>query len=145
MGLKDKIKTESVEALKKGDHRRVEVLRYLVSLIDKREMQLPLGEMKEDEELEVLRKELKNKEESRAIFAKAGRSDLVEQQDYEIGVLGEYLPPDLNEEEVEKIIEEAMAEAGNNFGMVMKLVMGKVRGRVAGEVVARLVKQKLGQ
>lgn len=90
--LKDKFKAETVAALKSGDRKRVEVIRYLIALIDKRALQLPVDKMTEAEEVRVLRKELKNKEEDREIFSKAGRNDLVEQQDYEIGVVKEYLP-----------------------------------------------------
>ena len=75
--LKDKLKLESVNALKAHDQKLVDVLRFLVSLIDKKELQLPAGKMTEADEIAVLRKELKNKEESREMFAKAGRGDLV--------------------------------------------------------------------
>ena len=59
--LKDKLKKESIEALKSHDQKRVDVLRFLVSLIDKKELQLPVGKMTDAEEIGVLRKELKNK------------------------------------------------------------------------------------
>jgi uncharacterized protein YqeY len=65
---RDKIKKEAVDALKSGDRKKVEVLRFLVSLIDKREMQLPPGALTEAEEINVLRKELKNKEEAGKCF-----------------------------------------------------------------------------
>ena len=59
--FKDKLKSDSVLALKNRDSARVDVLRFLISLIDKREMQLPPGGMTEKEEIVVLRKELKKK------------------------------------------------------------------------------------
>ena len=148
--LKDKIKSDSVIALKNHDPKRVEVLRYLVSLIDKKALQLPPEQMTEGEEVAVLRKEQKNKEESKEMFLKGGRKDLVEQMDYEIRVLKEYLPQEMGEEEVKQIIEEVLqgrsGEVGEkaNFGMVMGAVMKKVAGRVGGEVVSRLVRERLG-
>jgi uncharacterized protein YqeY len=141
--LKDKLKVEVVVALKNGDRRRVEVMRYLVALIDKRALQLPINKMTEAEEIQVLRKELKNKREAREIFSKAGRNDLVEQQDYEIGVVEGYLPLEMSEEEIEKIVDEVMAKKGSNLGMVMGEVMKMVAGRVEGEVVAKIVRQKI--
>jgi len=141
--LKDKIKQESVTALKSHDQRLVDVLRFLVSLIDKKELQLPAGKMTESEELTVLRKELKNKEESKEMFAKAGRSDLVEQMDYEIEVVKKYLPAELTEEAVEKIVDEVVAEKGNNFGLVMKEVMVKLGGSVDGGVISGIVKKMI--
>ena len=140
--LKDKIKSDSVSALKNHDQKRVDVLRFLISLIDKKEMQLPPGGMTEKEEISVLRKELKNKQESREMFLKAGRNDLVEQQDYEIKVVGEYLPQEMTEAEVEKIVDDVLAEFGANFGLVMKNVMIKTGGRVGGEVISKIVKEK---
>lgn len=141
--LKDKIKTESIEALKNHDQKLVEVLRFLISLIDKKELQLPAGKMTEAEELIVLRKELKNKEESKEMFAKAGRSDLVDQMDYEIEVVKKYLPAELSQEAIEKIVDDVVAEKGNNFGLVMKEVMVKLGGSVDGSVISGMVKTKI--
>jgi len=140
--IRDKLKTDSVDALKKRDSVRVEVLRFLISVIDKRGLQLPPGGMDEKEEMAVLRKELKNKEESKKMFAMAGREDLVKQMDYEIGVLNEYLPKDLGEEEIEKIVSEAVLKVGLNFPMVMREAMAVIAGRAGGEVVSRIVKEK---
>lgn len=141
--LKDKIKTESIEALKNHDQKLVEVLRFLISLIDKKELQLPAGKMTEAEELIVLRKELKNKEESKEMFAKAGRSDLVDQMDYEIEVVKKYLPAELSQEAIEKIVDDVVAEKGNNFGLVMKEVMVKLGGSIDGSVISGMVKTKI--
>ncbi|HEX8923137.1 MAG TPA: GatB/YqeY domain-containing protein [Patescibacteria group bacterium] len=141
--LLDKLKSDSVTALKNHDAKRVEVVRYLISLVNKREMQLPPGGLNEAEVISVLRKELKNKEESREMFAKAGRQELVDEVDYEIEVVKEYLPKELSEEELEKMVDEAIAESGSNFGMVMRSVMGKVQGRAGGDVISKMVNQKL--
>jgi uncharacterized protein YqeY len=141
--LKNKLKQESVEALKNHDQKLVDVLRFLVSLIDKKELQLPAGKITEADEIAVLRKELKNKEESREMFAKAGRSDLVEQMDYEIGIVKEYLPAELSQSDVEKIVDEVMVEKGNNFGLIMKEVVSKTGGLVDGGVISAIVKQKI--
>ncbi|MGI5840627.1 MAG: GatB/YqeY domain-containing protein [Patescibacteria group bacterium] len=145
MLLKEKIKADSVAALKEHNGRKVEVLRYLVSLIDKRELQLPPGKMSDEEAISVLRKELKNKEESRAMFEKASRADLVEELDYEIAIVKEYLPEEMSEEEVGKIVGEIVDKVGGNFGMVMREVMPRIGGRASGEVVSRIVREKLGE
>lgn len=141
--LKDRIKQESVEALKNHDQRLVDVLRFLISLIDKKELQLPAGKMVESDEIGVLRKELKNKEESREMFAKAGRGDLVEQMDYEIEIVKKYLPAELSREDIEKLVSEVVAEKGNNFGLVMKEVMVKLSGSVDGGVISEIVKARI--
>jgi len=141
--LKDKLKKESVEALKAHDQKKVDTLRFLISLIDKKEGQLPVGQMTEADEIGVLRKELKNKEESREMFVKGNRTDLVEQLDYEIEVVKSYLPQEISEAKVAEIVSEVIAEKGNNFGLVMKEVMTKLNGAVDGSVVSRIVKEKI--
>lgn len=141
--IKDKLKLNSVEALKNHDSVKVGALRFLISLIDKKEMQLPVGQMTEAEETGVLRKELKNKEESREMFLKGNRNDLVEQLDYEIEILKEYLPEEISEDKVVEIVTKVVAEKGNNFGLVMKEVMSQLNGSVDGSVVSRIVKEKI--
>lgn len=141
--LKDKLKKNSIESLKNRDSKRVEVLRFLVSLIDKKELQLPVGQMTEDDEMGVLRKELKNKEEAKELFLKGNRMDLVEQMDYEIAVVKEYLPPEMSEEKIEEIVAQVIGEKGNNFGLVMKETMSKLGRAADGGVVSRIVKEQI--
>ena len=81
MLVKDKLKQAVMAAMKAHDQQTVDASRFLISLIDKKALQLPPDGMTEAEEINVLRKELKNKEESKEMFAKAGRTDLVEQLD----------------------------------------------------------------
>jgi uncharacterized protein YqeY len=141
--LKNKIREEVVRALKAGESERVEALRYLIALIDKKELQLPLGKMGEKEEIGVLQKELKDKKEGRELFLKGGRNDLVEKLDREIAIVKEYLPQELSEEELDKIIDEVVVDKGGQFGLVMREVLAKVAGRVEGGVVAARVKAKI--
>lgn len=145
MMLKDKLKQHSIEALKNHDPKRVEVLRFLVSLIDKKELQLPVGQMTETDEVAVLRKELKNKEEAKELFVKGNRVDLVEQMDYEISVVKEYLPPEISQEKIKEVIIQLIEEKGNNFGLIMKEAMVSLGGSVDGGVVSRVVKEELNR
>ncbi|MDP4009465.1 MAG: GatB/YqeY domain-containing protein [Candidatus Shapirobacteria bacterium] len=141
--FKDKIKSDSVTALKDHNQQRVDVLRFLVSLMDKKELQLPPGGMDDNQEILVLRKELKNKEESREMFLKANRMDLVEQMDYEISVVKEYLPKEMSMEELDRVVDQAIEKNGTNFGLVMRDVMTAVNGRVGGDVISKKVKERL--
>jgi len=140
---RSKLKTDCDAALKLGDVRVVGVLRYLISVLDKRELQLPSGEMDESEEIKVLRKEMKNKEEARVMFLKAERTDLVTDQDFEIEVLKKYLPAEVPILEVETLVEQVISEKGKNFGLVMGEVMKRLGGKVSGETVSKIVKDKL--
>jgi len=142
--LKDKIKSDSVIALKNRDQRLVDTLRFVISLIDKKELQMEVGKMTTDDEIAVLRKELKNKQESMEMFAKAGRNDLVDQLKYEIEIVAAYLPKELSEEEIVKMVEEVVAKVGTmNFGMVMGQVMKMTGGRASGDLVSKIVREKL--
>lgn len=141
--LKDKIKQDILVAMKDRDMKKVNVLRFLVSLIDKKALQLPVGEMKESDELVVMQKELKNKEESLEIFKKAERQDLVTDLEEEIEILKSYLPKMLSEEEIEKMVDEAIESVGVNFGVVMREVIGKAAGRAEGAVISSIVKKKI--
>ena len=90
-----------------------------------------------------MRKELKNKEESREMFVRGDRSDLVAQLDYEIEIVKSYLPAEITEDQIKKVVDEIIGGKENNFGLVMKEVMTKLGGEVEGSTVARIVKEKL--
>ena len=141
--MRDKLKKDSFDALKNRDNKRVDVLRFLISLIDKKEMQLPPGGLTEMEEVTVLRKELKNKEESKEMFLKGDRQDLVDQLNYEISVVREYLPAEMSENKIREIVEQVVVEKGNNFGMIMKEVMIRTGGTVDGSVISKIVKENI--
>ena len=141
--IKQKIKEDSVMALKAGARKKVDVLRYVLSLIDKKEMSMPLGQMTKEDELTVLRKELKNKKEAMKMFSEGKRDDLVKDSQEEIEILSAYMPEEVSDEEVKKKVIEVVAEKGSNFGMVMGEVMKSFGGRVEGGVVSVLVKQEI--
>lgn len=146
--IRDKLKQDSVVALKAHDNKRVGVLRFLISLIDKKELLLPPGTMGDNEVVGVLRKELKNKEESKEMFLKAGRVDLVEEQDYEIAVVKEYLPAEMSEEKIREIVESCVGvglKPARTFGEIMREVMAKTGGTVGGDVVSKIVKEKINK
>jgi uncharacterized protein YqeY len=141
--LKDKIKQDSISALKEHNSTLVSVLRYLISLIDKKELRLPPNSIKESDEIGILQKELKNKEESREVFVKADRNDLVSDLDYEIKVLKSYLPKKMEVPEIEVLVDKAILNNGNSFPLVMKEVISSVAGRAGGDIISKIVKEKL--
>lgn len=143
--IKQKIKEDSVTALKAGNRKKVDVLRYVLSLIDKKEMSLPSGSMTPEDEFAVLRKELKNKKESMEMFAKGNRDDLVAEMKEEIEILSSYMPDEVSQEEISKKVAEVVASKGANFGMVMSEVMKSFGGRVDGAVVSKIVKEEISK
>lgn len=143
--LRDKLKSDADTALKNHHQEMVDILRYLISLIDKKALSMPASEFGGMEEIAVLQKELKNKEEARLMFEKAGRNELVEKEDREIEVLKNYLPKSLSEDELNTIVDEVMALGAADFGTIMRGVLAKTAGRAGGQQVSELVKKKLGQ
>jgi uncharacterized protein YqeY len=143
--LRNKLKEDADNALLAHNQELVDILRYLISLIDKKALQLPPDKFNEAEEIGVLQKELKNKEEAKKMFENAGRTDLVEKENREIEVLKMYLPQGLGEAEIEAMIDQVMGEGAADFGSIMRGTLAKAAGRAGGQQVSELVKKKLGQ
>ena len=141
MSLLEQLKSEVVKAVMAKDSRRATALRFLISLIDKRALQLPADGLTEAEVLNVLQKEMKNKVEDKETYSSANRMDLVAELIYEIELLKVFLPAELSREEIKKGIEEIVERVGNNFSLVMREAMTKYKGRVDGGVVSGMVKE----
>lgn len=106
-------------------------------------------ELDDDGVLDVIAKELKKRRDSLPEFEKSGRTDLIENLNKEIEVLLGYLPEQLTEDEIQKIVEETIAEIGastmKDMGKVMGAVSSKVRGRADNRVVSGFVKSLLSK
>lgn len=147
MGVKEKIMADMKEAMKAKDMMKVSTLRLLLSEIKNKEID-KRGELTDEEIYAVIQKAVKQRKESIEQYKNAGRADLVEKEEAELKILESYLPEQLSEEELEKIIDEAIKEAGaasiKDLGKVMKIVMPKVKGRADGKIVNQKVREKLG-
>ena len=106
-------------------------------------------ELDDDGVLDVIAKELKKRRDSLPEFEKSGRTDLIENLNREIEVLLGYLPKQLTEDEIHKIVEETIAETGattmKDMGKVMGAVSPKVKGRADNRVVSGYVKKLLSK
>ena len=98
--------------------------------------------------IEVVAKEVKKRKDVLPDFEKAGRADLIEATQREIEILTKYLPSQLTEEELDKIVSETVSETGassmKDMGKVMSALMPKVKGRADWKTVNELVKKHLG-
>ena len=103
-------------------------------------------ELDDDGVLDVIAKELKKRRDSLPEFEKSGRTDLIDNLNKEIEVLLGYLPEQLTEDEIQKIVEETIAETGaatmKDMGKVMGAVSSKVKGRADNRVVSGYVKKR---
>ena len=106
-------------------------------------------ELDDDGVLDVIAKELKKHRDSLPEFEKSGRTDLIDNLNKEIEVLLGYLPEQLTEDEIQKIVEETIAETGastmKDMGKVMGAVSSKVKGRADNRVVSGYVKKLLSK
>ena len=106
-------------------------------------------ELDDDGVLDVIAKELKKRRDSLPEFEKSGRTDLIDNLNKEIEVLLGYLPEQLTEDEIQKIVEETIAETGaatmKDMGKVMCAVSSKVKGRADNRVVSGYVKKLLSK
>ncbi len=104
-------------------------------------------ELADDAIIDIISKQLKQRKDSLAEFVKANRDDLVEETKSEIQVLEGYLPQQLSEEELEKIVIETIAEVGatsmKDMGKIMATIKPKTAGRADGRKINELVKKNL--
>lgn len=105
------------------------------------------GELSEDEEIKLLAKLVKQRKDSAAIFTEQNRSDLADPELAQAEIIGKFLPEQLNEAELRKIIKETIAETGaegmKDMGKVMGMVSKKVSGRADGKTISTIVKEEL--
>lgn len=150
--MKEKIQQDIKEALRAKDELRLSVLRMLSSAIHNRELEKRAKSGKEetltDEEVAaVIRSEVKKHRDSIAEFEKGGRKDLAEKESAELKILEAYLPAELSDEEIEKIVKEVIAETGasdaKQFGRVMSEAMKRIKGQAGGDRVSAAVRRFL--
>lgn len=145
--LREKIADDMRTAMKARDQARVAALRMLMTSVKNTEVE-KRHDLTDDEVLEVVVGEAKRRRESIEAFTKGGRTDLVDKESAELGVLEAYLPAKLSDVELAALVDQAIAETGasspKQLGDVMKAVMPKVRGRADGAQVSALVKARLG-
>jgi len=144
--IADTITQKIGDALKAGDEIRLSTLRLLSSALNY-EFIAKQHKLSEDEEIAVVIKEAKMRKEAIEAYTKANAIDRAEKEKKELEILQEFLPPEMNDEELEKIVNEAItqtnAAAISDMGKVIGIVMGKVKGQVEGSRVSLLVKEKL--
>ncbi len=147
MSLKQRITEDMKAAMRGGDKRRLGVIRLIQAAIKQREVDERI-ELDDAQVLATLDKMVKQRRDSIAQYEKAGRDDLVQQEDYEIGVIQEYLPAALSEGEIDALVDEAIAATGANsmrdMGAVMAQLKPQLQGRADMGAVSKKIKSRLG-
>ena len=141
MTVTERVKSDLTAAMKAGERERVSTLRLVLS-----ELQKAAKEGGGDE-LAVLRRERKRRQESARAFRDGDRPELAVAEEAEAALIEAYLPAELDDAELERLVAEAVAESGasgpRDMGKVMPLVMEKAGGRADGRRVSGLVKLAL--
>src|SRR5919199_7008543 len=131
MTLADTVKADLASAMKAGERGRVGALRLVLSELQK------AAKEGDGDEVAVLRRERKRRLDAAEQYRGGGRTDLAEQEEGEARLIEGYLPAELSDEELDRLVTDALAEAGasapGDMGKVMSIVMPKVGGRADGK------------
>ena len=146
MSLQDQLLAEMNKAAKARDRIKLSTVRLIRSAIKNKEIEKrkPL----EDEEiLKVISSMIRQRGESIQLFRKGGREDLVKKEEAELMILQSFLPEQLSEEQIKKLIDEILKETEattfKDMGKVMRTLMPKIAGRADGAKVNQMVREKL--
>ena len=146
MSLVQQLESEVKQATLARDATRRDALRLILASLRsaEKELQRPLTN---DEELQVLQRERKRRNEAADAFRAGGREEQAAGEEAELAVLEEFMPAPLSEDELERIVDDAIAENGatnmRDMGRVMADVMPQIAGRADGSAVSQLVREKL--
>ncbi len=147
MSLKETLQQDLMTAMKTKDEASLSAIRLLKTAIMKVET---AGEQKtatDEEIIQLVGKEIKQRKDSIEQFEKGGRPELAEKEKAELKVLEKYLPPQLGEDEIKAIIKEGISATGASskadIGKLMGAIMPKTKGKADGGLVNRLVQEAL--
>lgn len=171
MLLKQKIQSDSTDALKKGEQLKLSVLRMLLAGVATKEKEkrykisnekpdlkeqelIKESELTEEQMIETISSEIKKRKDAIVLYKQGNRPELVEKEQKEMEVLKKYLPEQLSKEELEKLVRESIAKikgemkdpstsSGQVMGKVMADLNPKIKGKADGGQVSRIVKELL--
>ncbi|MBM7614654.1 GatB/YqeY domain-containing protein [Alkaliphilus hydrothermalis] len=146
MSLKDQLTNDLKEAMKSKDQLRKNVITMVRADIKQVEVDKRVELVNEDI-IDIIAKQVKQRRDSLEEFTKGGREDLAEQAQQEVNILLTYLPKQMSEEEIVKLVSETIQEVGANsmkdMGKVMAAIVPKTKGKADGKLVNEIVKKYL--
>jgi uncharacterized protein len=148
MRLRDRINDDLIAAMKAKESERLSVIRMMKAAVKNREIEVR-SELEDEEVMRVLLSMVKQRKDSVEQFTSGGRVDLAEKETREIKILEDYLPAEVDDEEIGAVIDAVISETGagtlRDMGKVMKECMARFSGRpVDGGKVSELVRARLG-
>lgn len=150
MSLKERIGEDIKSAMKAKDKIRLETVRGIKKVILEKEVALrPKGQdsLTEEQEIEVLSQQAKQRRDSIEQYRNGGREDLAEKEAQELAIIETYLPEQLSEDEVKNILDKIISSVGaktpKDMGKVMGAAMKELKGKADGKQIQAIVKEKL--
>jgi uncharacterized protein YqeY len=148
MSLQKKVMDAMKVAMKEKDTVALQSLRAVKSAILLAQTEEGASEeLSEDQELKLLQKLVKQRKDSASIFTEQGRDDLAAPELAEAEVIGQFLPAQMGEEEIAKVVDEIIAQTGastmKDMGKVMGMANKAMAGRADGKTISTLVKARL--
>lgn len=152
MSLQQKLNNDLKQAMRDKDELRLSVLRMAVSALKNRSIEKRgkgLEEtLTEEEIIAVMRSEVKKRHDAIVEYKKGNRPKLAQKEKEEMAILEQYLPAEMSDEEIEKIVKEVVTGIGDitpkGFGKVMGEAMKRVKGQASGDRVNIVVKKMMG-
>lgn len=162
--LKQKIQNDLTQAVKKGEEITRSTLRVLLASIlvkekekrykisrDSKEINeeelIKKSNLTDEEIIEVISSEVKKRKDAIALYEKGKRQELADKEKKEVEILQKYLPEQLSEEEIKKLVKEGIEKTGakeiKDMGKVMAEIMTQVKGKADGNLVSKIVKELL--
>lgn len=156
MQLLENIQNDLKSAMKDKKEKELSAIRMLVAAVKNEEINKRPKALEDADVAAVIKREIKKLKDAVEQFA-SNRSDLAAQYEEEIKFLGKYLPEEIGEDEVRRVVKavaekaadplspEASKGQGKNFGAVMKAAMAELKGKADGALVSKVVKEELGR
>src|SRR3989338_401743 len=153
--LKDKIAGDQKNALKDGDALRLSTLRMLSAAVANKEIELRKKDvgLSDQEILGVISSEAKKRKDAAQGYRTGAREELAQKEEVELKILQSYLPPEISEEDLRRIIKDGIREAGlpakagvksqQYFAKVMKVIMPTLKGKASGDRISSALKEEL--
>jgi len=144
VSIVDRLSADLKTAMKERDTERLATLRMAISAMNYRRIEKS-GQLGDDEQLEVMRKQVKQREDSIAEFARGGRQDLVAKETREREILKHYLPAELDAASLTQAVSELLAPLGPQpqFGAAMKAAMAALKDKASGSAIQQAVRTAL--
>ncbi|MEM1258804.1 MAG: GatB/YqeY domain-containing protein [Bacteroidota bacterium] len=150
MGLQESVMTELKTAMKAKDTVALEALRAIKSAILLAQTEKGAGgSLSKEEEVKLVQKLVKQRKDSAAIFNEQGREDLAKPELAQVAIIEKFLPEQLTEEEIEKVVVQTIDAIGassmKDMGKVMGIVSKELAGQADGKTISTIVRNKLAQ